>query len=83
VRSWNQGVAETWKTRETRFEVLDKSNIKKNQAYAHSEEIDPVGRDLYSLIKKQLPDGLRWVNKDIEVLDNNNDSPLSIYRSRE
>ena len=37
------------------------------QAYAYSEEIDPVGRELYSLIKKQLPDGLRWVNKDIEV----------------
>jgi len=40
---------------------------KRNEAYAHSEDIDPVGRDLYSLIKKQLPDGLRWVNKDIEV----------------
>ena len=40
---------------------------KQNDAYAAKAEIDPVGIDLFSIIKKQLPDGLRWSGKDIEV----------------
>lgn len=40
---------------------------KQNDAYAATAEIDPLGIDLFSMIKKQLPDGLRWSGKDIEV----------------
>ena len=40
---------------------------KQNDAYAAKTDIDPLGIDLFSMIKKQLPDGLRWSGKDIEV----------------
>ena len=40
---------------------------KQNDAYAATAEIDPLGIDLFSKIKMQLPDGLRWAGKDIEV----------------
>ena len=40
---------------------------KQNDAYAATAEIDPLGIELFTMIKKQLPDGLRWSGKDIEV----------------
>jgi len=40
---------------------------KQNAAYALKQDIDPVGVQLFNMIKKQLPDGLRWNGKDIEI----------------
>lgn len=40
---------------------------KDNEAYAARLDIDPIGLELFSMIKKQLPDGLRWSGKDIEI----------------
>ena len=40
---------------------------KQNAAYALKQDIDPLGVELFNLIKKQLPDGLRWNGKDIEI----------------
>ena len=40
---------------------------KQNAAYALKQDIDPIGVQLFNMIKKQLPDGLRWNGKDIEI----------------
>merc|ERR1712110_285447 len=40
---------------------------KDNQAYAVKADIDPIGLELFNMIRKQLPDGLRWSGKDIEI----------------
>jgi hypothetical protein len=40
---------------------------KDNQAYAAKADIDPIGLELFNMIRKQLPDGLRWSGKDIEI----------------
>ena len=37
---------------------------KANQAYALKADIDPVGLELFNMIRKQLPDGLRWNGKE-------------------